>query len=168
MAERGDANPLSDPNNLKRRRDPKPGTWLQGAFSRWILPTEGNQQSDPELGAYDVPARLSALPSAYPKFVDWLDSDDSFLVCRRFGWLHSRVLLHRQEELIRLEHCLEELDRIDLKLDESTPHSSRNWKLDGKARKRDESTPHDSRDWLLKTIEEKLSDYGKRSSRVQE
>ena len=168
MAERGDANPLSDPNDLKRRLDPKPGTWLQGAFSRWISPTEGNQQSDPELGAYNVPARVSALPSAYPKFVDWLDADDDFLVCRRFAWLHSRVLLRLQEVSTRMEHHLEELDRINLELDGSTPHSSRNWKLDGKARKRDESTPHDSRDRLVKMIEKKLSDYGKQSSRVQE
>lgn len=40
----------------------------------------------------------------------FLDSDDNFMVYRRFGYVQSRVLLARQEKLRRLEARLEELD----------------------------------------------------------
>ena len=102
-----------------------------------------------------MPARPSPLrsvnrniddyPLGYPKLATFLDSDEDFMVCRRFGFLHARVLLYRQG---RLERDLIELDE--------------------NSRTREESTSHKSRDWLLKTIEKKLSDYGKRSPRDQE
>ena len=145
MAEREDANPLSDTYpqsyNVKLQRDPKPWIRMPKAIPRWIMLTKVLQKSDPELGAFDVPARPSARLPRYTKF---FDSDETFMVHRRFGLLHCRVLSQAQEKIIRLEQCLEELDE-----------------LDGKARKRDESTPHGSRDWLLKTMKEKLSDYGR-------
>ena len=40
----------------------------------------------------------------------FLDSDDNFMVYRRFGYMQSRILLARQERLRRLEIDLDELD----------------------------------------------------------
>ena len=40
----------------------------------------------------------------------FLDSDDNFMVYRRFGYMQSRILLARQERLRRLEIQLDELD----------------------------------------------------------
>ena len=154
MAEREVANPLSDPYprscNLERQRDHKHGTRLQRTIStvHQYMGRKVSQKSGPELGAYDVPARPSALRSGNHKTAESLDSDEIWMVYRRFSWLHSRALLHEQEEIIHLQRRLDELD--------------------GNARERDESISHESRDWLLKTIKEKLSDYGKRSPRDQE
>ncbi len=123
---------------------------MQGAFStiRRVMGIMVSQKSDPELGAYDVPARPSALPSISPELAEYIASDENFTfsMYRRFAWLHSRVLLHAQEKIFHCQQYLEELEE-----------------LDGKARKRDESASHESRGWLLKTIKEKLSGYGKRS-----
>ena len=41
----------------------------------------------------------------------FLDSDDNFMVYRRFGYMQSRILLARQERLRRLEIQLDELDK---------------------------------------------------------
>lgn len=38
------------------------------------------------------------------------DCDAKFSICRKFGWLHNRVLLHLQAELARLEYDLEWID----------------------------------------------------------
>lgn len=40
----------------------------------------------------------------------FLDSDENFMIYRRFGFLHARLLLQRQDELRIME---EELDRMD-------------------------------------------------------
>lgn len=40
----------------------------------------------------------------------FIDSDDNFMVYRRFGYVQSRILLARQEKLRRLEARLEALD----------------------------------------------------------
>lgn len=52
-------------------------------------------------------------PKGYPSIAAFLDSDDGFSIYRRFGYLQSRILLHRQGELSVLE---EELQAIELKI----------------------------------------------------
>ncbi|KAI9669097.1 MAG: hypothetical protein M1831_000689 [Alyxoria varia] len=44
---------------------------------------------------------------------DGKECDPNFAVYRSFDYLHSRLLLHRQNELIRLERELDEMDEID-------------------------------------------------------
>lgn len=44
--------------------------------------------------------------SGYPKLAAFFDSDDQFSVYRRFGYLHSRLLLYKQDELRELEDRL--------------------------------------------------------------
>ena len=52
-------------------------------------------------------------PEGYPQLAAFIDSDDCFLMCRRFGWLNSRVLLYRQAELADLEETLLAMDKED-------------------------------------------------------
>jgi hypothetical protein len=49
----------------------------------------------------------------YPNLAAFLDSDEGFAVYRRFGYLQSRLLLQKQEELRVLE---EELQAIEKKI----------------------------------------------------
>ncbi|KAK4994332.1 hypothetical protein LTR66_005604 [Elasticomyces elasticus] len=49
----------------------------------------------------------------YPRLASFLNSDDNFLICRRFGVLHNRVMLYRQDELDQLEAHLMALDAED-------------------------------------------------------
>jgi hypothetical protein len=50
-------------------------------------------------------------PDGYPKLAAFLDSDEKFMVYRRFGYLQSRLLLEKQEHLQQLEEELESLDQ---------------------------------------------------------
>lgn len=48
--------------------------------------------------------------NGYPRMATVYDCDASFSACRKFGWLHNRVLLHLQAELGRPEDELQDLD----------------------------------------------------------
>jgi len=50
-------------------------------------------------------------PRGYPLLAAFLDSDENFMVYRRFGFLHSRILLKKQEQLRQLEQSLDRLDQ---------------------------------------------------------
>lgn len=52
-------------------------------------------------------------PRGYPKLAAFLDSDDNFMVFRRFGYLQSRLLLEKQDDLRLLETQLDKLDQAD-------------------------------------------------------
>jgi len=51
--------------------------------------------------------------NGYPRVAAFLDSDDNFMICRRFGYLHWRVLLEKQNELQYLEKALDEMDKYE-------------------------------------------------------
>ena len=53
-------------------------------------------------------------PPGFPKISCFLDSDDAFMVYRRFGSVYSRLLLSKQDELGRMEALLLAMDRTDL------------------------------------------------------
>ena len=46
----------------------------------------------------------------YPLLAAFLDSDESFMIFRRFGYIQSRLLLEKQDQLRKLEAELEALD----------------------------------------------------------
>jgi hypothetical protein len=48
--------------------------------------------------------------NGYPRLAAFLDSDDNFMIYRRFGYIQSRLLLDKGDELRRLENSLDELD----------------------------------------------------------
>lgn len=89
-------------------------------------------------------------PVGYGKLAAIVGSDSSFLIYRKFSWLHNRVLLHYQDELAELEFELEALDQDDFKVDDKLLISRRrdDGRLKGSKRKE-----------LLKKIDAKLSEY---------
>lgn len=81
------------------------------------------------------------------------DSDPNFLIYRKFGWLRNRLLLDLQDQLVTLEEELHLLDDNDARLCDP-----------GKvliSRRNDESQ-QTLRQELLKTIRQKLLEYGMR------
>ena len=95
-------------------------------------------------------------PEGYPQLTAFLNSDDNFLIARKYGFLRTRLLLYRQDELSVLEKGLLDLDNDD----------KENRKKALQSRKHDEETdddPETSRMALMGKIDEKLKDYGKLS-----
>ncbi|KAL9013847.1 MAG: hypothetical protein Q9173_001490 [Seirophora scorigena] len=52
-------------------------------------------------------------PRGFPRLACFLDSDDSFMVYKRFGIVFSRLLLNKQDEIRQLEAKLLAMDRTD-------------------------------------------------------
>ncbi|KAL8683115.1 MAG: hypothetical protein Q9186_000929 [Xanthomendoza sp. 1 TL-2023] len=64
--------------------------------------------------------KLEECPNGYPKLAGFMDSEDTFGIYRRFGFLYSRVLLSKQDELRRLEDTLDAMDRWDATTSDQT------------------------------------------------
>ena len=75
-----------------------------------------------------------------------LHSDNQFILFRRFGHLHARILLHKQDALTELEQRLTDLDTND----------ANQFFLN--SRRSDRNTARIS---LLDEIDTKLKEYGK-------
>jgi len=56
---------------------------------------------------------LESYPRGYPRLASFLSSECNFSLYRGFGYLHSRVLLGLQDDIVILERELEELDNED-------------------------------------------------------
>ena len=95
--------------------------------------------------------RIDDHPMGYPRLGSYMNSDENFLLCRRYSLLHTRVMLYRQAELAQLERELFESDQEDEK-DEEKALRDVNFLDEGEVGK--------SRMKLMKQIEEKLKDYG--------
>jgi hypothetical protein len=80
-----------------------------------------------------------------------MDSDDGFMIYRRFGYLQSRLLLEKQEQLRQLEDKLDQLDRRQTQLEDDN-HLLRTLDLDP-----DLKIP---RGQLMKEIESTFLEYG--------
>ena len=89
-------------------------------------------------------------PPGYGKLAAIEDCDLNFLIYRKFGWLHNRVLLHHQDELAEYEEQLEDLDSFDRQ------HDPRNLI----SRRRDDAVEGSRRKELLSEVEKKLAAYG--------
>ena len=93
-------------------------------------------------------------PEGYPQLTAFINSDDNFLIGRKYGYLRSRLLLYRQDELSVLEKGLLALDKDD----------QEHRKLALQSRQHDEETdddPETGRKTLMKKIDDKLKEYGK-------
>ena len=88
-------------------------------------------------------------PQGYGKIAAIEACDPNFLMYRKFTWLHNRLQLHCQDELVQLERQLEELDKYHF----------REEPLRLISRRRDDTSPDAKRKELLKTIDTKLSLY---------
>ncbi|KAL8843887.1 MAG: hypothetical protein Q9176_001849 [Flavoplaca citrina] len=93
----------------------------------------------------------------YPKVAAFVNADPSFLIYRKFGWLHNRILLYLQDEIVALEYKLN-------KLDQGTFTDDKEVKL--KSRRADFVNPGPRRD-TVKQIAEKLKEYDEHLLRFQ-
>ncbi|KAI9685826.1 MAG: hypothetical protein M1822_004104 [Bathelium mastoideum] len=59
-------------------------------------------------------AAVGSCPKGYPNLATFLDSDENFMVYRRFGYLQSRLLLEKQDELHKLEKKLDSMENYYL------------------------------------------------------
>ena len=86
----------------------------------------------------------------------FLDSDEQFMIYRRFGIIHARLLLYTQDELRALEAQLARMDNQDSKNEAK--------RTDLMCREKDEAckaTPgKESRKQLLERIKQKTLEYG--------
>lgn len=57
--------------------------------------------------------KVESYPIGYPRQAVFADSDESFMLYRRFGYIHSRLLLYKQDELRELEASLHNMDLLD-------------------------------------------------------
>ncbi|KAI4259768.1 MAG: hypothetical protein LQ352_000574 [Teloschistes flavicans] len=89
-------------------------------------------------------------PRGYPKLAAFMNSSDNFLMCRRFSFLQTRVLLFRQDELAEMEKRLLAMDDEDEDLD---PLALQSRRLDG------DRTEEPSRASLIEKIDTKLKEY---------
>ena len=88
-----------------------------------------------------------------------MNSDPNFPVYRSFGTLHHRVILHRQQELAKLERRLNDLDKKDAN-DYPNRLQSLEWDHE------DAETLNQGcseREKLIEEIDEKLKHYGRKS-----
>lgn len=83
------------------------------------------------------------------------------MLYRRFGYLHSRILLRKQDELRSLEKELDECDNIDI--EEETPKSRKLLmsRDSDEASDRNEPAGTRTRKLILDEIQAKLEKYGK-------
>jgi hypothetical protein len=88
-------------------------------------------------------------PIGYPRLASYINSDPNFAMYRRFGYLHNRVLLYRQDELCVLQERLETLDEED---EEADPKVL-------KCRERDDENSPKRKD-LIAEIDVKMREYG--------
>jgi hypothetical protein len=49
--------------------------------------------------------------TGYPSVATFLDSDENFMVYRRFGFVQTRLLLEKQDEMRQLESKLDRYDK---------------------------------------------------------
>ena len=87
-----------------------------------------------------------------------MDSDDNFMIYRRFGYLYSRLLLDKQDELREIEENLDKTDKRDADGSEGTQRCLQ-------SRSRDQQVNHvnddSTRRAIMRKAEEKLYVYGK-------
>ncbi|KAL8710278.1 MAG: hypothetical protein Q9220_005048 [cf. Caloplaca sp. 1 TL-2023] len=95
-------------------------------------------------------------PIGYPRQAAYADSDECFMIYRRFGYIHARLLLHRQDEIRELE---EELHDKDLR-DGRKPDRQDLLKSRDQDQEDSKTSGPNSRIALLDKIEDKTLKYG--------
>lgn len=131
---------------------------------RWSFSFSGHGEKEPKESPivrsrkYKRCTRLRSLltktvldtPEGYPSVATFLDSDENFMLYRRFGYLQARLLLDKQDDLRRLEAKLDKLDKEVSEGDRSVNLSTRDLK------------PEDVkiRGTLMDEIERRFCEYG--------
>lgn len=95
-------------------------------------------------------------PQGWPQLAALHHKYDNFAIYRRFGLIHSRLLVQLQAEIALLEYKLSDLDQAD-----ASTGSENAWRLG--TTEYEEYWDSDQRD-LLKELREKVLQYGKKDS----
>lgn len=107
-----------------------------------------SKSEDEDIG--QQPEDIDYHPEGYPRLGALINSDENFLMCRRYGLLHTRVMLYRQDELRELEERLLGLDAEDADDNPGMLNS----------RVRDDRRENQERRQLILEIDQKLKEYG--------
>ncbi|KAL6718279.1 hypothetical protein ACLMJK_004367 [Lecanora helva] len=110
--------------------------------------------------------RLQDFPNGFPKLSCFLDSDDSFMIYRRFGTIFSRLLLSKQDELSKMEKLMAGMDKDDEDAGHEEYLMSRT--LDDE---RGDDVPHtwdETRTQLLERMEKKTLEYAELLLKAQQ
>ena len=99
----------------------------------------------------------------YPRVAAYLDSDESFMIYRRFGFLHARLLLYKQDELREMEEDLRTLDLRDSK----DPKKNKYLKSRRKDDLREDLENNEMRKHLMQRVEKKTLEYGTTSGQTR-
>ncbi|KAM0804429.1 hypothetical protein BDR22DRAFT_885685 [Usnea florida] len=100
--------------------------------------------------------KLQDYPDGFPRLSCFLDSDDAFMVYRRFGAVYARLLLAKQDEMSRMEDLLQGMDKTD-EAEGNTKYLM--------SHTRDAGRPHipslwtESRTQLMERMEKKALEY---------
>lgn len=57
--------------------------------------------------------QVEDFPRGFPRLACFLDSDEAFMVYKRFGIVFSRLLLNKQDEIRHMENKLHAMDQAD-------------------------------------------------------
>ena len=87
-----------------------------------------------------------------------MDSDDNFMIYRRFGYLYSRLLLDKQDELREIEENLDETDKRDANGSEGTQKCLQSRSRDQRV---NDVNDDSKRRAIMRKAEGKLYVYGK-------
>lgn len=104
--------------------------------------------------------KVQEYPRGFPRLACFLDSDDAFMIYRRFGLVFSRLLLNKQDEIREMEATLLAMDRTDETEGNEVYLMSR---TEDVGRHRDDVPPSCSgtRPQLLERLEKKILEYSK-------
>lgn len=118
-----------------------------------LSPNKVERQSPP---SETIIRKLEDYPLGYPRQAAFADSDESFMLYRRFGNVHARLLLHLQDEIREMEAQLYNMDLRDNKSEEGQGYLQ--------SRELDEERlvieDQESRSQLLTRMEKKTRQYG--------
>ncbi|KAF5871507.1 uncharacterized protein Bfra_008026 [Botrytis fragariae] len=95
-----------------------------------------------------VVSTIERRPQGYPQLAAVIDSDEQFMLYRRFGHLQARILLNKQDELRELEDRLAHIDRC----------YARRWPARLRSRDVCNAESNDLKG-ILEAVEEKYKEY---------
>lgn len=113
----------------------------------------------PNLGCIMLSFLVQDYPRGFPKLACFLDSDDAFMVYRRFGLVFSRLLLNKQDEIREMEATLLAMDRTDAANGNEGYLMSRTEDMNRESQGVPSRYP-ETRPQLLERLEKKTFEYG--------
>lgn len=89
-----------------------------------------------------------------------MGSSNEGVVLRRFDELHARTFLKMQDDIVRLEEELHEIDQKHMVINESDVYVNGSFRHDEKQGRKDSTNPLARRSNILSELENKFSKYG--------